>query len=511
MLNKLLQGEKKIVGRQKVLLWGGLLLFGIYFLTRIYHLTVLPVFCDEAIYIRWAQIMRNEPSLRFLPLQDGKQPLFMWLVMPFLKVFSDPLFAGRFVSVLAGAATLGGILVLSYLFFKKETTALLTGIIVIFVPYLFFFDRMALVDSLLSAFGVWSLVFGFLLGKTERLDVAMILGMILGGALLTKSPGIFFVFLTPLAVLIGKEKGKKANNWKLAGLVLVAFGFSGVIYNILRLGPNFQMIRIRNKDYVWSVKEILKHPLSPFLPNLGDIFRYYLFYLTLPLFLLGGIGLGRWVKEGKREWQKWLVVLWWVLPLLAQAAVAKVLTARYLLFSVPIFILLVVEGWQQVFSWLKSLSLPKAGKIVFSFVLLLWALCFDWWLWHNPQRAPFPADERAGYLEDWTAGWGIKEIAAYLKKNYPHQPVVVGTEGFFGTLPQGLQIYLEGRRNITVIGVGYPIKDIPSSLANALKAGDDVYLVVNASRLEINDSERLELISAYQKPGQDKLLFLKLK
>ncbi|PJC29059.1 hypothetical protein CO053_01275, partial [Candidatus Shapirobacteria bacterium CG_4_9_14_0_2_um_filter_40_11] len=48
-----------------------LLLVCSYFLTRLFHLTIIPVFCDEAIYIRWAQVMRAVQSLRFLPLTDG--------------------------------------------------------------------------------------------------------------------------------------------------------------------------------------------------------------------------------------------------------------------------------------------------------------------------------------------------------------------------------------------------------------------------------------------------------
>ena len=50
-----------------------------------------PIFGDEAIYIRWAQIMRAEPTLRFIPLSDGKQPLYMWAIIPLLKLISNPL------------------------------------------------------------------------------------------------------------------------------------------------------------------------------------------------------------------------------------------------------------------------------------------------------------------------------------------------------------------------------------------------------------------------------------
>src|SRR3989344_7820512 len=88
-----------------------ILILGLFL--RLYNLTIFPVFADEAIYIRWAQVMRAEQNLRFLPLSDGKQPLFMWLVIPFLKIFSDPLFAGRFLSLLTGLSSLAGIYILS--------------------------------------------------------------------------------------------------------------------------------------------------------------------------------------------------------------------------------------------------------------------------------------------------------------------------------------------------------------------------------------------------------------
>src|SRR3989338_2009720 len=73
-----------------------------YLATRLTNLTTLPIFTDEAIYIRWGQIGLRDASHRFLSLEDGKQPLFVWLMYPMLKIFSDPLIAGRMVSVMAG-------------------------------------------------------------------------------------------------------------------------------------------------------------------------------------------------------------------------------------------------------------------------------------------------------------------------------------------------------------------------------------------------------------------------
>ena len=67
---------------------------------RLINLSSLPVFADEAIYVRWAQVMRENAVFRFLPLTDGKQPLYMWVVIPFLKVFSNPIIVASIVSAM---------------------------------------------------------------------------------------------------------------------------------------------------------------------------------------------------------------------------------------------------------------------------------------------------------------------------------------------------------------------------------------------------------------------------
>ena len=64
--------------------------------------------------------MKSEPTLRFLPLSDGKTPLFMWVLMPLFKVFEDPLFAGRFLSVMSGLVTLLGVYFLSRKVFNSK-------------------------------------------------------------------------------------------------------------------------------------------------------------------------------------------------------------------------------------------------------------------------------------------------------------------------------------------------------------------------------------------------------
>ncbi len=133
----------------------------------------------------------------------------------------------------------------------------------------------------------------------------------------------------------------------------------------------------------------------------------------------------------------------------------------------------------------------------------------------NPEKAPLPRNLRNGHLEEWTAGQGLKESAEFFKEKAKNGPVFVGTEGSFGTLPDGLQIYLEKIPNIRVIGVGWPVREVSQSLVNSL-VDNQVYLLVNQSRLElIPENNGLKLIKEYPKAfwpdgHQDKLLLFEV-
>ncbi|PIT89104.1 MAG: hypothetical protein COU27_02080, partial [Candidatus Levybacteria bacterium CG10_big_fil_rev_8_21_14_0_10_36_7] len=250
------------------------LLFAIFLLAaglRIVRILVYqqPVFADEAIYVRWSQIMQNEATLRFLPLSDGKQPLFMWSIIPFLKFISDPLIAGRILSVVTGMGTLLGVFVLTWVLFSSKKASLFAAFLYSISPFAVFFDSLALVDSMLSMFGVWIFTFSVLTVKHLRLDFAMITGMLLGGALLTKSPSIFFALLVPASLIFLKMpngKGAKIDLiMRLLFLFLAIYVLAFGIYNILRLGPNFHMVGARNQDYIFPISHIWENPKDPFI------------------------------------------------------------------------------------------------------------------------------------------------------------------------------------------------------------------------------------------------------
>ncbi|MBI2310431.1 glycosyltransferase family 39 protein [Candidatus Collierbacteria bacterium] len=477
---------------------------------RLPSLTRIPVFVDEAIYIRWSQVMRNEPSLRFLPLSDGKQPLFMWATMPSLKIFSDPLVAGRMVSVIAGIMSLFGIAFLTFVLTQNFFLSSLASLVYAVLPFSVFFDRMALVDSLLSAFGLWSLGLGALLIKKTRLDLAMLLGFAIGFGQITKSPAIFFYLWQPflfLALFDFRSKDVKKRLIKLVGAWVVALFISLAVYNILRLGTNFHLIGSRNQDYLFSIREVLAHPANPLIGNSKTTFLWLWYLFTPPFFLC----LFTSFFSRFRKISFWILFLC-LSALTAQAFVAKVYTSRYILFAAMPIILPITFGLHELGHRLK-----KPWLVIL--IILLWPLILSGVLITSPEKANLPFDMRSGYLEDWTAGWGQKEVATYLidRASRGEKSVVI-TDGFFGTLPDGLQIYTAKYPNITVIGGSPSITTLPTSLTDSLKdKANTVYLVANASRVNLSsdDLSRLTLINRFEKPirldgSHESLLFYQL-
>lgn len=469
-------------------------LAALYLILRLPNLTLQPIFADEAIYIRWAQVMRSEPTLRFLPLSDGKTPLFMWSMIPLFKIFEDPLFAGRFLSLTSGFATLLGVFALTWKAFNSKA-AFWAALLYAVVPYTVFFDRMALVDSMLSAFTVWALFFAILLAQKVRLDLALILGFILGGAWLTKTPAVLNLLLLPTTILAFKRvKKDRLTLLKLFLFWAVAIFMALVMYNALRLGPNFHLLSSRNTDYVFSPLELIGRPLDPFIPHLRDIADWFPKLLTWPV--IGLIVYGFLVMVKTKNRSGGVILLWALIPLLLSMAFLRTFTARYLLSSIPLFLILGGYGIEKISNRILTLMLV--------ILVMLLSLKFDYELLTNPPPQSLPREERQGYFEQWTAGYGFKEIARFLIEQKAKGSVVVGTEGFFGTLPDGLYIYLD-KAGIAVV----PSTATISAELREAALDRKTYFVGNKSNLE--NVGGVELIKEYPKAGSDATVLYKVR
>ena len=278
----------------------------------------------------------------------------------------------------------------------------------------------------------------------------------------------------------------------LWGVILtIAYGF----YNILRLGPEFHMLAIRNQDYVNPINHLLTSPLDPFLPYLNRSIEWLwaLGPSALVVLFLSGI-----VLNFKKHFKEIILLIGWGIgPILIQAEFAKVFTARYILFTLPYFCILAASA-----ILVKKESLRRivvAGLIIF----VIHGLSIDYLFLTQVEAAPLPRGERSGYLEEWTAGQGIYEVSELLREEWGREPegqMIVGTEGYFGTLPDALQAYLYDIKEIKVMGVGVNMSDVPKELLDSKEMGDRTYLVVNSTRFSGNaENLGLKLLAVYPK------------
>lgn len=470
------------------------------FFTRIANLLAVPIFTDEAIYIRWAQIGLNDPAHRYISLTDGKQPLLTWLMYPFLKIFSDPLFAGRFVSVIAGVVSCIGIYFVARELFDKKT-AIIASLLYIITPFTILYDRLALMDSLLASIGIWSLYLEILLVRYVRLDIALLLGITVGLGLLTKSSALFFLYLLPFSLLLfnfsKKQKGKRLIIWGLLNLLVIFI--AEVMYNSLRLSPWFYIIKQKNYSFIITIGEFLKSPFVLFLPNLNGLFGFLFGYLTLPLVAVLGIGLfwGLMRKDKKIT----LLFIWFLFPFLALAAFGKVLFPRFLLFMT--YPLLIIIGATIIKFFNYAL---KNNKILISLIFLI--LIFPFYqsllIIVNPMEASIPQNDRNQLFDDWPSGYGVTEVISYLNKQAQTHKIVIGTEGTFGLNPAVYEIYFGNNKNVEIYGF-WPVSQVPQQLIESSKLYP-TYLIFKERR-NVPSDWPLTLIEKYKRGKSDNYLF----
>lgn len=481
-----------------------IILIAAYFLTRLINLDRFPIFSDEGIYIRWAKVAWHDASWRFISLTDGKQPLQTWATIPFLKFFpGNALLAGRLFAVFSGFLGLAGIFSLTYYLFGKRASYIASFFYII-NPYFLFYDRLALVDSLVNASSLWIFLFSILLITTLRLDIALLFGLISGLALLAKSSVRIFLslsFFSPLYLL-----GKKLNlsiNKALARRILnffilysAAAFLAFVIYNVQRLSPFFHYVEKKNLTFIMSPQEFLKSPFSVLYPNIKAIPLYIFSEMSYFLPFLGLFGLYLLFRK-KREVALY-ISSWIFLSYFLIALFSKVIYPRYLIFLGSFLAILAAYLLDNI-KTKKNL----VGVLVLSILSVAY---FNYTVWFDYKKIPFPEVDRGQYLEGWPAGWGAKEIVEYARAKSKEKPVILMAEGNFGMSGDVLDVFLHEGDKITISGF-WPLNE-EHILDSRKFLKDNQVFIVFSHRSEFPIHWPIKLIKKYEKPGGKSAIYL---
>jgi 4-amino-4-deoxy-L-arabinose transferase-like glycosyltransferase len=469
-----------------------LLLSCLFLISRIINITTLPIFTDEAIYIRWAQIGGRDASWRFISLTDGKQPLFVWAMMVSLRLFSDPLFAGRIVSVVSGLFGMIGMYVLGSEIFKSKRIGLIGSFLYFISPFALFYDRLALYDSLVSAFSVWNLYLAILLVRRVSLDIALIFGLMLGVGMLNKTSAFFSLYLLPFTLFLFDWKTKKTvvRLMRWIGFAAISAVLSQLVYSILRLSPYFYIIAQKDTIFVYPVSLWLTHPFQFFVGNIKGMFDWLIGYMSLPIYMCA-IASVLFFWKSIRE--KIVLFCWWILPFAALALFGRVLYPRFILFMImPLFIM---SAW--TIDILLTRITNRLVGLIFIGLICFTSVYGSYSIIADIKTARIPKSEQGQYIDDWPSGWGVPEIISYLKNQSQKGKVSVFTEGTFGLLPYAFEIYLGGITNIDIHGIWPVPNEMPVDIIQSALDHPTYFVMYQSQSPPFQ--WHLELIAKYQK------------
>ncbi len=499
-----------------------------YLITRLLALTRLPVFADEAIYIYWSQLAASDwQRFAFYPLNDGKTPLLIWLMIPLQFLCRDPLWAGRLVSVIFGLGQIYVTMLIVSLFSTRRRYRLLAGLLVIISPGLLLNSRLALMDTA-STFWV-SLTFylayralackltnerhlRFAL-KQHWWLLALAAAVSFGAALWTKFSNVLLLpvlatlpfYLLTITDLWNSKKTRRNRAWRdvvWIVTVLGGIGFLGLcLFATLKLTPVFSQLFARGGDFLYRFPEFFQEPFSIMARGWQLFVRVAVNYCGSLLWWVSVV-LALGLAIARRRFRPLLLLLSGLAYCLPIIILGKVVYPRYFLPLLPF----VIASFCVALSMLRRPSFVPFKIVLVSLLLLIGS--FDLYLQLTAlEKWPLLAEDRVQLIGEWSAGYGIRETVAFLSERAQTRRLLVLTEGHIGTLPDGLQIYLwksPVRNNLRIEGLGAPpvrnFGDWPEIFADF----DEVYLVVNSHRLEWDEATTPgELVAAYPRPSSD--------
>jgi len=517
---------------------GGLSVF--YWILHLPQLTLLPIFADEAIYIRWAQLILDDPGRYvFFPLNDGKTPLFIWGLVPWLQMGLDPLWMGRFWSLVGGFVQMGLLGLLARTLGLRRGAVVLTMVLGAVLPFWYFNSRLALMDVWLSvglSLSLWATLKLVLRKKSVKLrdqEVVdsrfdslkktlaqswqifkadrktwrwmVLLGISIGAAIWTKLPAVLWLPVLPIWAFFPKNIDRST---RLTLILQIAVGIVlGLgLFALLALVPSFPQLFSRGGDFLFSLPDLFAQPVGSSIRRLFSFPVNLAIYATPLILITPLIGL---MFKGQRRLQFLLLVSTFIF-LLPMMILGRVVFSRYLL---PAAIPLTLSAGALIASLLavydRSETLIKKGLVALGMGLYLsnilsgsTAMIVGSLI--NLELLPLNASDRSQYLQEWSAGFGTKQVAEALLEQSQDKRIVVASEGYFGSLPDGLLVYLHRQAvdNIFVDGIGQPVRDIPQDFKDKvanLGGFDEAWLVVNSHRNFIDFSPD-QLIAEYCRP-----------
>jgi hypothetical protein len=453
--------------RAAVLACGVLVL--LHLLVRLPNVRAMPAFVDEGIYVRWAQMIADDPLKNlWVSMVDAKLPLHYWLLAGFYKLGGDPLTSARIASVVFGAATIPLVWALweelrRLAAWRSERVAggvwppVVAALFLIFSPLVGFFQRMGLAEALVLMEGVavaWAALryARQAAGESPRRGLwraGVLLGALWGAMLITKQNFSYLhAALPPLALGPYGRRGAWGRLVRRAwGPLLAGAGLALAIFvpMLFTRGDYPLWVRLVYKSHFYDRAETPGSILGGnlrwlFVPGWpGEILLWphdagaplrdgaLWTYLTPPVLLLLLTALV--LAAVRRRGTAALFLGGWSLVLLLPLAMNPYLqVVRYSFLGLVPLILLAAWAAAEIGEWLAARTTYRAAvRAAFTAACLGWAAPVTLWQLADPRAATLLARDRLEYLYDSSSLGFAQQAADFFAAEARRGPIVVIT------------------------------------------------------------------------------------
>jgi len=432
-------------------------LLALYLVTRMTHLTVLPIFGDEAVYLHWAEMIREDAGNLWISLEaDNKKPFLFWLLAAGLRMFPDPLWAGRMVSVAAGAFSLVGIYCVGRRLHSVRAGQVAACLYIV-SPYHLFFDRMVYESSLIDCIFIWTIWLTLALLRKENCFLLYgLLALLVGLGLLTHSFAVLFVFL-PLFFKLVFWREKDFLPWRgalpayLAGMALGGAPYGILYFTAEKFSINNYFIPTTHNLGRKDMGELLAEIPAKALAGLSEVLNYFTVYLTWPVFLSAALFL-IWRSRAMGRGQA-VLLTYFLLPSVILLGTAGTGFSRYYLFCATPLLLWAGQAMTLAWNFLREKISGKPGGALAALLacaLIFPAGRFDYRLLTRPEKAPLPAFDRYQYISSRYSGYGIPGAVGFFRAAARGKKIVIFTSIAWGNPADAIQVYLHGHPNIEI-------------------------------------------------------------
>jgi len=465
--------------------------FILFFVSRIIYLFRFPIFNDEAMYLSWGEIIRNNPfNWTISMVIDGKQPGLPLLLSFLFHLPYDPFMLGRYLSVFFSIISFVMYDQILRLYVSAMSHRFILLVLYTVIPYWLFYDRICLMESGVIAMAL-SAFYGYIQWiQTKRTRWGFFVGLTLGCGWWLKST----ILMVVAAILFGSLCGLKSKKISLKEFFGFIFLMGVTLFITISpslMNSQFANIAVRERERILSFSELMRFPFGLWIQNIQKGFVWLAVYMVFIPVL--GIGLP-WIKNKKALTIPLQGLLWFATIFIIEIFVSRVFTARYLVLAGP-FLLLAYAGVMVRTKYFFPLTFFA------TIIGIIWSVCLivsPFQYYRSLKFFPPAAADFSQYILGWPSGWGVREAIMWLKDTQKKKSTLVYIRDDSGNPESAVLAYLLREPNYFIDYISHIQSTNQLLLKRALDA-QSVYFISRGTQLAHMENH-LTLVKKFEKP-----------